>query len=211
MSAQTLQDLRKSKYKTIKQFAMAYGCSASKASMILQGRHQMVLSKDDVVKLAALFEVPFESCVKACDASYAEFKLKNNQCNGELDTLKKRWEWYETLRNGAEQAKQTDDWSFFRFSRFEFHSYDARTGQHWHTSGSTQDNASGDGYIHVHTTPVSSCYALLGISQDATEAQIKQAFRDKVKAAHSDGDFTGDMDKLVQAKEQALAGLKARV
>jgi len=213
MSTQTLQDLRKQKFKTIKAFSIAYGCSASKAGMILQGRYQSTLSKDEVVQLAALFEVPFETCIAACDASHAEWRANNNGSMSDSDKLKWRWDREEELQKGAEHAAKTGDWSsFFRFSRFEFHSYDAYTGQHWHTSGSAQNNASGDGYIHVHTTPVSSCYSLLGVSQNATEAQIRKAFRDKVKASHDGkGGYTIDMDKLTQAKEQALAELKVRV
>jgi hypothetical protein len=202
MSTQpTLQDLRKAKFKTIKDFSIAYGCSASKASMILQGRYQSTLSKDEVVQLAALFEVPFETCVAACNASYAEWKVKNNQRKSSMDMLENLWKMEERIRKEAEQAKQSGDWS----------SYQDTNGNHWRTSWSAQDGNSGSTRFYEPNTSPQSCYAMLGVSQNATEAQIRKAFRDKVKASHDGkGGYTVDMDKLTQAKEQALAGLKAR-
>lgn len=201
MSTPTLQDLRKAKFKTIKLFSLAYGCSTSKASGILHGNYHKTLTKDEVIKLAALFEVPFETCIAACDASYAEWYCGTPQHN---DLLKNRWAWEEEIRQSAEQAAKTNDWSFFRFSRFSFN-YQDETGKYWNTTGSSQNYDSGSTGWHTTITPISSCYALLGVSQNATEAQIKQAFREKVRLAHKgNGDYAGDMDKLTRAKEQAL-------
>lgn len=206
----TLKDLLKqSQFATIKALSIAYGCSASKMGMILQGRYHTTLTKDEVVKLAALFEVSFDTCIAACDASYAEWKAKNGWAGSEYsknyDNLKKRWTWEEELLKGAEQAKQTGDWSSFR-SGFSFH-FEGTCNN----SESTQNNASGSTRWYESTTPISSCYDLLGVPSNATEAQIKKAFRQKAHEAHSNGDFTGDMDKLRKAKEQALANLTAKV
>lgn len=206
----TLQSLRKAKYKTIKQFAMAYGCSQSKASMILQGRYQTTLTKDEVVQLAALFEVPFDTCIAACNASYAEWKEKNNyppMRESNVDSLKKRWAWEEKLRKDTEEAAKSGDWTHWRFT-FGYSS----SGASWGTSGSSHNHNSGSTHFYKSTTPLQSCYQLLGISQNATEAQIKQAFRQKVKQMHDgNGGYTGDMDELTKAKEQALKQLTARV
>lgn len=49
------------------------------------------------------------------------------------------------------------------------------------------------------------CFNALGLDSNATEQDIKIAFREKVKAsADGKGGYAGDMDKLTQAKEQAL-------
>lgn len=212
MSTLTLQDLRKqSQFATTKALAAAYGCSASKMGMILQGRYHRTITKDEVVQLAALFEVPFESCVSACNASWSELKKRNkwSEYDAEFESLQKRWEWEETVRKGAEEAAKTNDWSFF--TRFSFN-YQDETGKHWNSTGSTQNDASGSTRWYTTITPVSSCYAVLGVSQDATETEIKRAFRAKVKLAHKgNGDYAGDMDKLTKAKEQALANLAAKV
>lgn len=50
-----------------------------------------------------------------------------------------------------------------------------------------------------------------GLTSNATEADIKRAFREKVKAmADGNGGYNGDMDKLVQAKEKAIAFVQGR-
>jgi hypothetical protein len=52
-------------------------------------------------------------------------------------------------------------------------------------------------------------FAVLGLTPNATREEVMQAFRQKVKAmADGKGGYTGDMDKLIKAKEQALKCLE---
>lgn len=54
-----------------------------------------------------------------------------------------------------------------------------------------------------------SIFNTLGLTSSATETEIKQAFRDRVREmADGQGGYNGDMDKLVQAKEKALAHVR---
>lgn len=98
-----------------------------------------------------------------------------------------------------------------RFS-FNYQAYQDETGKHWNSTGSAHNDDSGSAYWHTTITPVSSCYAILGVSSSATKDQIKQAFRQKVKSStDGKGGYTIDMDQLTKAKEQALANLTARI
>jgi hypothetical protein len=58
------------------------------------------------------------------------------------------------------------------------------------------------------TTPICTreqALAYLGLSSNATPEQVKQTFRNRVKAAaDGKGGYRGDMDLLVTAKEKAL-------
>jgi transcriptional regulator with XRE-family HTH domain len=145
----TLQDLRKRKYKTIKAFAEAYGCSPTKASGILRGLYHMALSKDDVKYLASVLGVSFLACAEACDNTFAA--LKNYK------------------------------------------------GDDWKKTARTHKG------IFFGPLLQQEVFARLGVSANASEAEIMKAFRDKVKlASDGKGGYQGDMDKLVQDKEQAL-------
>ena len=74
---QTLQDLRKSKFPTIKAFAEACGFSTSKASTVLQGRHVNAMSTDEARYIANVLDVSFQEFANAMDASYAEWHEQN--------------------------------------------------------------------------------------------------------------------------------------
>lgn len=55
-------------------------------------------------------------------------------------------------------------------------------------------------------TPSPECFTLLGITTTTSEAEIQRAFRQKVRgSADGKGGYIGDMDRLTQAKEQALS------
>lgn len=104
MSTLTLQELRKAKFKTIKAFAAACGFSASKASMILQGRHHHVLSVEDIQGYADLLGVSFDACVEAAEASYDEWMMKEyHRHASKYWHLRTRWqredELYDEVKN----------------------------------------------------------------------------------------------------------------
>jgi transcriptional regulator with XRE-family HTH domain len=62
------------------------------------------------------------------------------------------------------------------------------------------------GHFYTINLPWRDTFSFLGLTSSATEAEIKHAFRDKVREmADGKGGYNGDMDKLVQAKEKALA------
>lgn len=106
----TLQDLRKAKFATIKAFAKAYGCSASKASMILQGRYQGVLSRDDVQNLADVFGVALEVCIAACNRTFTEWCGHVwDQQSSNFNYLEERWEREEAWREQGRRWRAGGD------------------------------------------------------------------------------------------------------
>ncbi len=178
-----LQDYRKRKFKTIKAFAEAYGCSASTAGHILQGRHHRTLRQSDVSLLAEVLDVSFDECVDACDNSAYEFIKPFRQFEHwkEQDGLKAHWAYIEELLHNTQKAKDTGDW--YQWQRQYQDPIDRLFGP----------------------LLAEECFRQLGLSASATPEQIKQAFRNKVKAmADGKGGYRGDMDVLVQAKEKAL-------
>lgn len=181
----TLQEYRQRKFKTIKAFAEAYGCGASKASGILRGLYHTTLSKDEVKHLAEVLGISFVECADACDNTFAELKhYKGDDWKKTARTHKgiwERWRWVDELLRDTDKAAKSGDWTEYR-KKYAPPFTDER--QYY-----------------------SSCFAILGIPPNATVEQIKAAFRSKVKASHEQGHFTGDMDKLVQAKEKALASI----
>lgn len=192
----TLQDLRKRRYKTIKAFAEAYGCGPSKASGILHGLYHMVMSKSMVRHLAEVLGVDFVTCADACDATFAESKhYRKDGWQRTARTHKgiwERWRWEEDLARDTRRAAESGDWTEYR----------RKYTQQQQQQQNRQQAA-------PRQTSALDCYSILGIAPGATSAQIKQAFRDKVKAASDgNGGYRGDMHKLVQAKEQALARCK---
>jgi len=70
----TLDDLRRLKFKTIKAFAAAWGVSASTASLTLQGRRSLVMSPDEVRRIAAVLGAHVQATMNALDASAAEWR-----------------------------------------------------------------------------------------------------------------------------------------
>ena len=192
----TLQDYRLRHYRTIKAFAEAYGCGATKASGILRGLYHETLSKGEVQHLALVLGIGFLECADACDATYAEL----NHYKG--DAWKKsarthrgiwaRWQYEELLVRDGKKAAQSGDWRAFR------QKYTPRQENRQQTQE------------RPNYTPA-TCWTILGIPTSATPEEIKAAFRLKVKAASDGhGGFRGDMDRLTQAKEQALAFVVAR-
>lgn len=188
----TLQQLRGRKFGTIKAFAAAYGCGPQKASGILRGLYHMALSKDDVRYLASVLGVDFVTCADACDATFAESKgYRKDGWQRTPRTHKgiwERWRWEEALLRDTKKAAESGEWTEYR--RKYVHQREQQSKQQ------TQQRQSS----------ALDCYSILGISSGATVAQIKEAFRAKVKAASDGkGGYRGDMHKLVMAKEQALA------
>jgi len=173
--AQTLQDLRKSKFPTIKAFASAWGYSTSKASYLLHGKYQWTLSKEEVQKLADVFEVSFDAVVDAANNTYAEdrdFIVSPHW------KLKDRW---------IQQEKTEEE---------------VRRWKERHNTGRIYTINFPDYY---------NIFASLGLTSNATETDIRTAFRNKVKAlSDGKGGYNGDMDQLVQAKEKALAYVKGQ-
>lgn len=162
----TLQELRKRKFATIKDFAAAYGCSYSTACHLLNGKHHMTLTRQDVQRLADLFGASFDECIEAANNS---FKQAYPDRDPTMWMLEARWRWQEQIRD------QPHEWA---------------SGKRDHP---LRDLLSLD------------CFNALGLDSNATEQDIKIAFREKVKAsADGKGGYAGDMDKLTQAKEQAL-------
>jgi len=191
----TLQDYRKRKYKTIKAFSEAYQCSPSKASGILRGLYHMTLSKDEVEHIARVLEISFIACADACDDTYAELKkYKGDAWKHTPRTHKgiwERWRYEEEIYRDALHAAKNGDWSEYR-KKYEFNYNDDARSQ---TTASTRE----------------TCFTVLGIPTHATPEQIKKAFRDKVRAfSDGKGGYVGDMDKLVTAKEQALASVQVK-
>lgn len=187
-----LQDYRKRKYRTIKAFAEAYGCGTQKASGILNGKYHATLSKNEVRHLASILGISFVECADACDSAFAELMhYKGDAWKRTARTHKgiwARWQWEEEIIRDTRKAAQSGDWTEYRR---KYVSSDGDTRSQGYTSASAARE---------------TCFTLLGISSLATASQIKQAFRNKVKAmADGKGGYRGDMDKLVQAKEQALA------
>lgn len=188
----TLQNLRKRRYKTIKAFAEAYGCGPSKASGILNGHYHMSLSKDEVKHIASLLGVSFVECADACDNTFAELKgFRGNDWKDPTPRTHKgiweRWRWEEEISKMAYAAARDGDWTEYRKKY-----------------GTDSQQQKEQPRTRTYTT-YETCFTILGIPPNATPDQIKNAFRAKVKAAHDGkGGFTGDMDKLVQAKEEAL-------
>jgi transcriptional regulator with XRE-family HTH domain len=100
----TLQDLRKRTFKTIKDFAAACGFSSSKASMLLQGRYHMTLSRDEAQHLSEVLGVTFDACVSAANSSWDEWCVKEKRHGPSKDywDLRTRWaredQWEEEVR-----------------------------------------------------------------------------------------------------------------
>lgn len=192
----TLQDYRTRHYRTIKVFAQAYGCGATKASGILRGIYHETLSKGEVQHLANVLSISFLECADACDNTYAELKhYKGDAWKKSIHTHRgiwARWQWEELFIRDGKKAAQDGDWTEFRRKYIP----------HQESKRQTEERP--------NYAP-QSCWAILGIPTSATPDEIKTAFRLKVKAASDGhGGYRGDMDKLVQAKEQALAFIMAR-
>lgn len=189
----TLQDYRLRKFKTIKAFAEAYGCGATKASGILNGHYHLTLSRSEVGHLAFVLGIDFVACADACDETYAQLNhYKGDAWKRTAKTYKgiwARWAWEEGLLKDTRRASVTNDWAAYR--------------EKYITRNSSSANEK-----PKQSPPrmPETCFSILGIASTATVAQIKSAFVAKVKAASDGrGGFTGDMDKLTLAKEQALA------
>jgi hypothetical protein len=203
-----LQDYRKRKFRTIKAFAMAYGCSPSKAGMLLNGRYHLTLSKEEVVKIAALLGIPFETCVEACNESYAQhmgykgdtWRHRKRRYKGRFhEELHARWQYVDDLLKGAEQARKSGDWASWHKTYSDF---DEGHKEQQSSNGSPQQQWKG--------SPL-NCFTLLDLPMTATPEQIKAAFRAKVKqSADGKGGYKGDMDTLVNAKEVALKYVESR-
>src|SRR5260221_10781379 len=73
----TLKDIKKDNGLTNQDIARALGCSVSKVSMLLQGRHIRVISDKDIDRLAKALSnyhvVTFERCWYAMCESYNEW------------------------------------------------------------------------------------------------------------------------------------------
>lgn len=189
----TLQDLRKRRFRTIKLFAEAYGCGATKASEILRGHYHPGLSKDNVRHLASVLDVGFVECADACDNAFAELKGYRGDAWKRTPRTHKgiweRWRWEEEMVRDTMHAAQTGDWTEYR-RKYMYQ----------------QEQQSKQPPPRERQSSALDCYSILGISSGATAEQIKSAFRAKVKAAaDGNGGYRGDMHQLVQAKEQALA------
>ena len=172
---QTLQDLRKAKFPTIKAFASAYGVSTPKASYLLRGRYQYTITKGEVQRLYDVFEVSFDDAVDAVNNTY----LENKEWVLARDwKLKDRWERQERIY--AEYVK-------WKKQRDQGQMYTIFLPDRYNIFGS------------------------LGLTSNATETDIRTAFRNKAKAlSDGKGGYNGDMDRLVQAKEKALAYVKGQ-
>jgi tRNA C32,U32 (ribose-2'-O)-methylase TrmJ len=82
---------------------------------------------------------------------------------------------------------------------FRWHQ-EQQAGQHSYKQQTASFNQPG---VPSH---IQHAFTLLDLNLDATTEQIRQAFRERVKrAADGKGGYRTDMDKLVQAKELALA------
>ncbi|SRR5579875_1285588 len=187
----TLQEYRKRKYWTIKDFAMDYGCGATKASGILRGLYHETLSKDEVKHLANVLGISFVECADACDVTFAELKhLKGDAWKKTARTHRgiwARWQYEELLARDGKRAAQSGDWRAFRWKYLPHEEEKRQTQERPNYAPAT-------------------CWQILGIPASATPELIKAAFRAKVKAASDGkGGYREDMDRLVQAKEQALA------
>lgn len=191
----TLQDLRKRKFKTIKAFSQAcgYGYGPQKASAILRGLYHMTLSKDEIKYLASILGVNFVECADACDNTFAELKgYKGDDWKRTPRTRKGiwvRWQWEEDLYRDTKKAAESGDWKEYRNK---------------YANPSTGEKQQSWQKQSTQTHPI-DCFSILGISSNASAEQIKDAFRQKVKASSDGkGGYIGDMHKLVLAKEKAL-------
>lgn len=196
----TLQELRKRKFPTIKAFSQAcgYGYGPQKSSGILRGLYHMTLSKNEVKYLASILGVSFVECADACDNTFAELKCyKGDAWKQTARTHKgiwERWRWEEALCSETRKAAASGDWTEYRR---KYTNQDQQQRQKKYTAN--------------QQTYTIDCFSVLGIASSASCDQIKQAFRTKVKAASDGkGDYSGDMHKLVQAKEKALAYAQSR-
>lgn len=70
----TLQDLKRQRTLTNKAIGLQLGASPSTVGMILQGRHIMVYSDEDIARLADILGVTFERCWLAMCESYNEWR-----------------------------------------------------------------------------------------------------------------------------------------
>jgi hypothetical protein len=203
-----LQEYRKRKFRYIKDFAAASGYGSSKASGILRGLYHMTLSKDEVRHVASVLGISFVECADACDNTYAElkgYKAYRDDWKKTARTHKgiwARWQWEDILLRDTKKAAESGDWTEYRKKYWTDETFARGKGGSWSSSdGSTWSHTSG----HTTSTADQDCFSVLGVPSTATVTQIKAAFRAKVKAASDGkGGFHGDMDKLVQAKEQAL-------
>ena len=184
----TLQDLRKAKYKTTAVFAIAYGCSIGVCNALLKGLHHNTLSRKDIEHLAEVLGVSFDACVAAENASYKEYIGTQRP----YQSLQEQWEQRDMWASAAFKGAKFDDWSEWEALQQKEREEFQRRSSAFSTPSSQLDSL-----------------ALLGLSHNATHTQIKEAFRQKVKdASDGQGGYNVDMDKLVQAKEQALAQCK---
>ena len=193
-----LQNYRLRKYRTIKAFADAYGCGATKASGILSGKYHTTFSKAEVKHLASVLGIGFVECADACDETYAELNKyrKGDAWKRTARTYKgiwARWAWEEGILRDTRKAADMNDWTEYRKK---------------YTSDYT---SSREKPKYAPPRMPTDCFSLLGIAPTSNIAQIKTAFRNKVKAASDGrGGYVGDMHTLVLAKEEALMYAKRR-
>jgi plasmid maintenance system antidote protein VapI len=98
----TLQELRQQKFRTVKAFAEVWGCSPSTGSNILNGRHHLVFTREEILRLAILFGVSFDKCVQAADET---FRVSHNTTMASDDywRLNNRWVREESIKNSYRQ------------------------------------------------------------------------------------------------------------
>lgn len=179
----TLQQLRKAKYRTIADFAAAYGCSISTASRILQGRHQHTLTRSQVSRLASLLGVSFKECVEACNQSWVEFRgwTWEEREHSDPEYLEERW-----LR-GDQIAEEMLAW----FKR----------------GGSTPFSfvSSLDGIEALRTLGLR-----YGATEQDIKAAFRAKVKALAASGYMVEGKKVDMDTLTQAKEKALASLRKK-
>lgn len=69
----TLKDIKKDNELTNQDIARSLGCSISKVSTLLQGRHIHAISDEEIDRLAKALSVTFERCWYAMCVSYNEW------------------------------------------------------------------------------------------------------------------------------------------
>lgn len=69
----TLKDIKKDNGLTNQDIARSLGCSVSKVSTLLQGRHIHAISDEEIDRLATALSVTFERCWYAMCESYNEW------------------------------------------------------------------------------------------------------------------------------------------